>query len=1114
MSRLSRLNPSIPILGILLMLTATLRLINLTGSPNRFDDEGTYMAQAYAVANWGELAHYTYWYDHPPAGWLQLAAWMAISGPDFGGNAIASGRYLMVVVAVITAALLWALARRIGMSRWAAAAAVAVFALSPLAISLSRMVYLDNLAVAWMLGALVLLCSPRYRLSAMFGAATCFGIAVLTKETMLLLLPMFAWLVWTRTAPVTRRYALAVFVAVFGVVTSTYVLMALLRGELVPGPGHVSLWDGIRFQLRDRAAGGALDDPYSLKRQTVDQWFRLDPALPILAGPIALAALFVERLRPFAVGLVILIVTILRPGYLPAPFILSTLPLIALLAAGTGEVALRSVFRTMEHPVVGLRHLVDPRRFRVPALVAGALILSIVVSLWLPTHRGLLESDDDAPMRQAQQWIQQNVPKTDRLIVDDALWLDLIRDGRDRRNVVWGYKVDTDEQVQGWAPNGWTDYEWVVSTASLRTNVRPNGVFADVVAHSQPVAIFGSGVTRVEVLRVDHDAPTSKPPSPAAPAFGGQLAARLAGATKPDVLAVMQSRTVDQRVLATLAVIAATQPVQVEDISEIEGEDNPGTPRHDITLRGPRQRLQAMAAFFERQVGPFAVQSVDLTAEGLRVRFPVRTKDIGLGADPAPQGPPATLRVADLRRGRPAEELNLVRIDGTPAGSLEASDDTNPSGYRSVPAGTYIVTTNRAGGGAPVIRQVLTLHAGVTYTLALFSGAESSQVAAQLAPDGPPSAPGPDSAVRVLDAASAAGPVYLALALPGVIEPMVLVNQAGYGLITGYAAVPAGQYEAVMTANGREWRQPVEFLGGEPMSLLLTDGPDGPVLQTLRDVPAAPAALNPPTLTLPASASAVDKSNAKTPAIERWGGRRIAVALFVAAIICVAVLMARGRPRRPGQQSDVVLHEAVRARWRGGEVVRRAVDTTARLPRWVVKPSVAPRRPGGPNDVALHDTVRARWRGAELVHRAQPLDDTERLDLDDTTARLLKGIVKRSVPRRPRRRNDAVLHEAARGHWREVVRRAHPVDDTERLDLGVDTTARLPRGAVKPSVPPRRPGQRNDVAPQGTEQARGHWREVVRRIRPVDDTERLDRVDTTARLPRGAVEPSVPRQPR
>ena len=70
-------------------------------------------------------------------------------------------------------------------------------------------------------------------------------------------------------------------------------------------------------------------------------------------------------------------------------------------------------------------------------------------------------------MRQAQQWIEQNVPKTDRLIVDDAFWVDLVRDGRDRRNVVWAYKVDTDEQVQGWAPDGWTDYEWVVSTAIL-----------------------------------------------------------------------------------------------------------------------------------------------------------------------------------------------------------------------------------------------------------------------------------------------------------------------------------------------------------------------------------------------------------------------------------------------------------------------------------------------------------------------------------------------------------------------------------------------------------------------------------------------------------------------
>jgi hypothetical protein len=341
------------------------------------------------------------------------------------------------------------------------------------------------------------------------------------------------------------------------------------------------------------------------------------------------------------------------------------------------------------------------------------------------------------------------------------------------------------------------------------------------------------------------------------------------------------------------------------------------------------------------------VQSVNLTAEGLRVRFPLRAEDIGLGGGPASlRGGPAALRVADLRRSRTAEQLNLVRIDGTAAGSLETSDEANPSGYRSMPAGTYVVVTNRVGGGDPVIRQVLTLDAGVTYTLALFSAAESSQVAVQLAPDGPPTGPAPDSAVRMLHAASAAGSVYLALVSPGAVEPMVLANQAGYGLITGYATVPAGQYEAVVSANGREWRQPVELLGGEPMSLLLTDGPDGPVLRTPRDVPEAPAALNPPTLTMPASGSAVEKTTAKTPAIERSGGRRIAVVLCIAVIMGAAVLMARARPR---QQNDAAPREAVRARGRGGGVVRRArpvdntvrldldVDTTARLPRVAVK---------------------------------------------------------------------------------------------------------------------------------------------------------------------------------
>src|SRR5688572_6273317 len=50
-------------------------------------DEGIYTGQALAVLRDGRLAPYTYWYDHAPAGWILLAAWMAVSGGphSFGG---------------------------------------------------------------------------------------------------------------------------------------------------------------------------------------------------------------------------------------------------------------------------------------------------------------------------------------------------------------------------------------------------------------------------------------------------------------------------------------------------------------------------------------------------------------------------------------------------------------------------------------------------------------------------------------------------------------------------------------------------------------------------------------------------------------------------------------------------------------------------------------------------------------------------------------------------------------------------------------------------------------------------------------------------------------------
>ena len=139
--------------------------------------------------------------------------------------------------------------------------------------------------------------------------------------------------------------------------------------------------------------------------------------------------------------------------------------------------------------------------------------------------------------------------------------------------------------------------------------------------------------------------------------------------------------------------------------------------------------------------------------------------------------------------------------------------------------------------------------------------------------------------------------------------------------------------------------------------------------------------------------------------------------------------------------------------------------------------------------------MRAHWR--EVVRRARPVDDTARLDLDaDDTARLDPDTVvvePSTAPRRSGQRSDAALHEAARARRREVVRRARPVDDTARLDLDADSTARPDPETVvvEPVTQPRRPGPGGDV---------------VRRARPVA---------SAARPRRRAVKPSAPpRRPR
>jgi 4-amino-4-deoxy-L-arabinose transferase-like glycosyltransferase len=193
-----------------LVVVAVVHASGMTAAPQRADDEGTYVSQAWAILHLNTLAHYTYWYDHPPLGWILAAVYAAATGAFARApNAVAAGREFLLFLQVVSSVLLYVLARRLELRRLAAAGAVLLFALSPLAVMFHRAVFLDNIATPFILAAFVLALSPARRLSAHAASGLCFGLAVLCKETSLLLLPALIWQLWHMTDRKTRPYSFA-----------------------------------------------------------------------------------------------------------------------------------------------------------------------------------------------------------------------------------------------------------------------------------------------------------------------------------------------------------------------------------------------------------------------------------------------------------------------------------------------------------------------------------------------------------------------------------------------------------------------------------------------------------------------------------------------------------------------------------------------------------------------------------------------------------------------------------------------------------------------------------------------------------------------------------------
>lgn len=494
---------------VLVALLAVITAVHATGAtrwPGFGDDEGTYVAQAWAVLNGQGLTHYTYWYDHPPLGWLQLAGLRGLAGPFLQDlPAVAAGRVLMLVPLVASCALLWLWARRLGLRVPAAALAVVLLGLSPLSVAFLRGVYLDTFALPWVLAAFALAATRRGRLWSYAGSGACFAVAVLTKETMLLLLPALLLQLWQTCDRRTRAFCVTAFGSLLTAVGLAYPLYAVLKGELFPGPDHVSLFAAVGFQLSGRASTGSPLDPSSAGAGLVAGWLALDPwllAFGVLAAP---TALLVRRFRPVAAAVILLVVVGLRPGYLPQPYVVALLGMCALLTAGLADVAvgpLRTAIAgrsrgALLRPVLAL-------------LVIGALAAAVAPD-WGRGLKTATTTDANAAGRQATDFLVGQVDPRARVLVDDTYYVDLVEAGfQPQFGVVWFYKLDLeaglDPSVAERLPRGWREFDYVVSSPSMRSALaqQPDGLqeVRSALESSEPVEVFGTGEGRVEVRRV------------------------------------------------------------------------------------------------------------------------------------------------------------------------------------------------------------------------------------------------------------------------------------------------------------------------------------------------------------------------------------------------------------------------------------------------------------------------------------------------------------------------------------------------------------------------------------------------------------------------------------
>jgi hypothetical protein len=492
--------------------------------PNYTGDEGIYMEQAWAVLQGKGLAPYTYYYDHAPAGWIFIAAWLRLlpGGVHQWGMAINSGRMLMLLVALGSTALLFRLTYRLTASAPAATLAGAVFALSPLSLYYGRMVLLDNIMILWLLVSLDLITEAR-TLFTVLGSGLAFGIAVLTKENAIYFAPVLAFTVYL-TCRGRNFYAFGVLGWMYTclAVISFYPLFALLKGELVgseaflvnPKGGHVNLLGAVQWQLtRTQAHGTILDYPDGTFWNLYFTTWASKDGLILALGTVAtvvncLLGLAMSSLRryyllPVALALAFALYLV-RGAVLLEFYVLPLLPFMALNIALAAHALLRPL----------------PRILSAVALILATTGFGLYFTRGESSGQQLFTQTQTRLEADQLAYIRTHLPPDATIMISDDLWVDL-QDGQNGAYPAFPFadshfKISSDPAIRDaryGIDRNWRNIDYVVQpyglAADLAQDSDPYKVAITAYQRSVPIWSERDGVVGVAVRKVV-SAPSSR----------------------------------------------------------------------------------------------------------------------------------------------------------------------------------------------------------------------------------------------------------------------------------------------------------------------------------------------------------------------------------------------------------------------------------------------------------------------------------------------------------------------------------------------------------------------------------------------------------------------------